>query len=383
MSTSPFRLSSGGWGGLLLLGLLSACGGEPEVSPTPSPTPTATPTPTPVPEVIPNLTGPFPYETLSEYQLFVGDMRELMPAKGVLKYEVASPLYSDHALKDRFIVLPEGTSIGFTADGQWDFPDHTILVKNFAFAADMRDPSLGRTLIETRLLIFADGLWSNHTYRWNEEQTEATSIVSGAFLTLNYVGMEGETVSQTYQIPNTVACKNCHGNNDRIQPIAARTRQLNREIVSPTGTQVSQLEYLAVLGAFSEALPSVTSLPALANPWGEDTLEYRARSYLEANCAHCHQPGGAGGPSGLVLLTDETVPIHYGVCKPPVAAGSAAGNLEYDIVPGEPESSIMIYRMHSSEPEIKMPELGNLTVDEQGVALIESWISSMEPKGCE
>lgn len=357
---------------------LVACSGAEEASPTP----TATPTPTAIPEIYPNLDGPFPYEKLSDYRFFQGDLAALQPTNGVQPYQVASPLYSDHAVKDRFIVLPEGAEIEFSSDGRWIFPDHTILVKNFAFLNDLRDPSLGSFVIETRLLIFSDGVWTAHTYRWNEEQTEAYNLEAGAFLTLHYTGLEGEAVSQTYQIPNTVQCKNCHSNQDAILPIGVLTRQLNRTVSGDAGDE-NQLERMAALGMFSAELPSVGSLPALSDPYGTDTLERRARSYLEANCAHCHQPGGAGGPSGLVLLASETNPTTYGVCKGPVSAGPASGNLDYDIVPGHPENSIMIYRVNSTEPEIKMPELGNLTIDTKGLELISSWIQSMPEDPCD
>lgn len=363
-----------------MLLLLVGCGGEtPESSPTPTQVPA---TPTAVPETVPNLAGPFPYEKLSDYGFFQQPMSALQPGRGVYAYEVISPLYSDHALKRRFIVLPEGQKIGFTEDERWVFPEKTILVKNFAFAKDMRDAALGEQLIETRLLIFEKGVWTAHTYRWNEEQTNATNLVAGAFLTLNYVGADGSPVEQLYQIPNTVQCKNCHGSYDELMPIAARTRQLNRLVTDEAGEEVHQLEWFASQGLFAESLPAVTDLPALASPMGLESLERRARSYLESNCAHCHQPGGAGGPSGLVLTTDETVPMTYGICKPPVAAGPASAGMYYDIVPGSPDDSIMVYRLSSSEPQIKMPELGNLTVDATGLQLIRDWISAMEPPGC-
>ncbi|MFM7199554.1 MAG: SO2930 family diheme c-type cytochrome [Myxococcota bacterium] len=368
------------WSKVLALLVLVGCSGEtPEASPTPTVEPA---TPTVIPEVIPNLAGPFPYEKLSDYGFFRSPMKTLEPGRGVYGYEVISPLYSDHALKRRFIVLPEGQKIGFTEDERWSFPDKTILVKNFAFAKDMRDPSLGEQLIETRLLILENGVWTAHTYRWNEEQTEATNLVAGAFLTLSYVDMAGLPVEQLYQIPNTVQCKNCHGSYDVLGPIGARTRQLNRMVEDEAGQELHQLEWLAGEGVFSEPLPAVASLPALASPAGQESLDRRARSYLESNCAHCHQPGGAGGPSGLVLTTDETVPMTYGICKPPVAAGPASAGLHYDIVPGSPDESIMVYRISSSEPQIKMPELGNLTVDPNGLQLIRDWISAMEPPGC-
>jgi hypothetical protein len=118
------------------------------------------------------------------------------------------------------------------------------------------------------------------------------------------------------------------------------------------------------------------------DPHGDAPLDARARSYLHANCSHCHRPGGGGGVSGLVLLEWEHDPNKNGVCKGPVAAGPGTGGFGYDIVPGLPEESIMIFRMGSTDPEIKMPELPNRIPDAEGIALVGAWIAAMQPPGC-
>jgi len=331
---------------------------------------------TPVPGV--NLEGPFPYDTLSEYHFFQGDMKGLEPVPGVIPYEVRSPLYTDNAIKPRFIVIPEEGQIDFDADAPWTWPEGTILIKNFMFEHDFRDPSQGYELIETRLLILEEGIWVPHTYLWNEEQTEAIRYSIGTFVTVSFTDLEGMLQEQLYQVPNTNQCRNCHANADAVAPIGPRTRQLNFDVTTQEGT-VNQLEHLQVLGMFSSELPSVESLPALTDPRGAADLDFRARSYLEANCAHCHTPGGAASASGLVLSIDETDPYRFGVCKTPVATGTASGDLLYDIVPGASDESILVHRMSSTDPEIKMPELGTLTVDEHGLELIRDWIDAMDP----
>ena len=74
----------------------------------------------------------------------------------------------------------------------------------------------------------------------------------------------------------------------------------------------------------------------------------RARGYIESNCAHCHNPDGSAENTGLYLEYDRPRDVVYGICKPPVAAGlEATGGLEYDIVPGQPDQSIFVYRMES------------------------------------
>jgi hypothetical protein len=71
-----------------------------------------------------------------------------------------------------------------------------------------------------------------------------------------------------------------------------------------------------------------------------------------------------------------------GICKSPVAAGDGSGGRRADIVPGSPDESILIYRVESTDPEIKMPELPNLTPDDQGAELLRAWIESLSPQGC-
>ena len=64
------------------------------------------------------------------------------------------------------------------------------------------------------------------------------------------------------------------------------------------------------------------------------------------------------------------------------AAGPGTGGHDYDIVPGHPEESILVFRISSTDPEIKMPELPNKIVDKRGVELVSEWITGMTPEGC-
>ncbi|MEZ4296279.1 MAG: hypothetical protein R3B70_15010, partial [Polyangiaceae bacterium] len=158
------------------------------------------------------------------------------------------------------------------------------------------------------------------------------------------------------------------------------TQQLNRPMAGdPTR---NQLDDMAEKGMFDSELPPAASLPAFADPFGTAPLDDRARGYLHANCSHCHRPGGGGGPSGLVLLAWEPTPAKFGVCKESAAAGPGTGGHTHDIVPGHPEDSIIIFRMSSTDPELKMPELPNRIPDKHGVALISDWIASLTPEGC-
>jgi hypothetical protein len=123
------------------------------------------------------------------------------------------------------------------------------------------------------------------------------------------------------------------------------------------------------------------SANALWEPGARDALDHRARSYLDVNCGHCHNPRGAADTSGLFLDMRESDPRRLGLCKPPVAAGRGSGGLAYSLLPGQPDASILSYRMRSTELDVMMPELGRTTVHREGVALIDDWIRAF-PGAC-
>ena len=103
-----------------------------------------------------------------------------------------------------------------------------------------------------------------------------------------------------------------------------------------------------------------------------------ARGYLDVNCAHCHNPAGAASNSGLYLGWLVSDPIKLGIGKRPVAAGRGSGNLDFDIVPGQPAHSILTYRMASLEGGISMPELSRARLDPVGLDVVQRWIAGMK-----
>lgn len=298
-------------------------------------------------------------------------------------YDVAAALWADNAEKERWIRLPAGQQVTFDAGEDWQFPLGTIIVKRFAYPLDFGDPGGATRELETRLLVYEDEVkgWTPLTYVRDEALGDSVLEIAGKRIAVDYVDQTGAAKTEDYLVPNSNQCGNCHERSDRITFLGPFTQQLNR-VVDVDGSPRDQLAYLAERGLFASSIPASDTLPAFSDPFGDAPLEARARSYLHANCSHCHRPGGGGGPSGLVLLQWETDPIDYGVCKSPVAAGSGAGGNPADIVPGHPEQSIIPFRMRSVDPEIKMPELPNRISDARGVELIESWIAGMTPAGC-
>ncbi len=326
--------------------------------------------------------GPLPHEHLTDYCFFQGELKDLTPALGAYPYDVAAALWSDHAAKQRMIVLPAGGKIAFDPGEDWQFPLGTILVKTFSFYDDFRDLGTPHHILETRLLILGDDGWTGHVYRWNDEQTEATLKVAGERVDVSYIDETGESYAEEYIVPNTNQCKSCHERDDKNTFLGPFTHQMNRPVVRD-GKELNQLEDMAQRGMFEGDLPAAAGLPAFPDPFGKGPLDGRARAYLHANCSHCHRPGGGGGSSGLVLLQWENGTQKNGICKEPAAAGAGTGGHSYDIVPGHPEESILIYRVSSTDPQIKMPELPNRIVDKKGVALLTEWISAMDPNTCQ
>ena len=164
--------------------------------------------------------------------------------------------------------------------------------------------------------------------------------------------------------------------------IGLRTRQVNRSFDYGAGAE-NQIDHMAAAGMFSSAPPPASARAALADPNGSAPVEARARAWLEANCSHCHQPGGAAGPTNLYLLSTVQNPLDYGVCRRPNAAGPGAGGRMFDIVAGHPDDSVMTYRIASSTPGIKMPEIPIQLVDARGLALVTQWIQEMPAQPCQ
>lgn len=288
---------------------------------------------------------------LSDYRFFA-DMEAQQPIPRVWPYRLNMPLYSDGAEKLRFVYIPWGQESVADGEGLLQFPVGSALIKTFAFGEGAE-----RRLIETRVLLHrADG-WVALPYRWNDEQTDAALVLAGGRLELTTPA--GEAIS--YRIPNKNQCKECHGLEGAVTPIGPKARNLG-------------IEWLAAMGL---APAGADTMPLWEERDSAD-VALAARAYLDVNCAHCHRPGAAASNSGLDLRWEQDDPVKLGVLKRPVAAGRGSGGLEFDILPGHPEKSIITYRMGSKEAGVAMPELGKSTVHPEGLALVERWIREME-----
>jgi len=316
-------------------------------------------------------------KALGEWELFKQPIKNLEAVEGIMPYDLNTPLFTDYALKSRFVKLPEGTKAKYSSDEVLDFPVGTILIKNFYYQNDLSNSESGRRIIETRLLVHEDKGWNALTYVWNADQTEAYLEISGTTIPVVWKAATGEVMNVDYSVPNLVQCKSCHELSGKMAPIGPSARQLNKEFNYSDGihNQLAKWESLGIL----DELPEMVNVPQLP-VWDESatgSTEQRARAWLEINCAHCHREEGPAKNTGLYLRYSETDLYRLGVNKPPVAAGRGSGGMKYAVVPRHPEKSILVHRMESLDPGVMMPELGRKLVHKEGVELVKQWISEM------
>lgn len=328
-----------------------------------------------------DLGRPIP-QTLSSFNLFTWDAETASYAFNdeVVPYELNTQLFSDYALKMRAIYVPPGERAAAPDPARTlELPTGSIVMKSFAFPADLRAPTESVTLVETRLLVrFAEG-WQAFPYIWNEAQTDAVLSPAGEIRPISFVGSDGEPVTATYLIPQKNQCSTCHNR----KPDVASAPVLS--LLGPTPRQIDrdgQLERLG-LPALDGTAPAYDFRPIEESgvaAIAPGDLDRAARDYLDANCAHCHNPNGVQGISSQLFLNfDNTDLQRLGVCKQPGSAGAGTGGLTYDIVPGNSEQSILYFRVQTTEPGAMMPLIGRSLEHRRGSELMKAWIDAMPP----
>jgi uncharacterized repeat protein (TIGR03806 family) len=318
---------------------------------------------------------------LSSYRLF-DDIPSQTAAADLIPYDLNTPLFSDYTDKLRWMWLPGGPLAWSDAES-FAAPAGTTIVKTFAMPNDRRDPGAGTRLLETRVLVVrADG-WEGASYVHDPETGDAELTSGARTIDVSWIHDDGAARDNAYVVPSKNQCKNCHEEHlEVMSSIGPKARHLNRPGPGAAGV-ANQLQDLIDRGLLAGAPdPSLwPRAPNAADP-ATGTVEERARAWLDINCAHCHNPTGPADTSGLDLSLGQTDPFQLGVCKPPVAAGQGSGGRSWGIVPGDPDASILVYRIESIEADIKMPELGRNLIDDGGVALVREWITGMTLPAC-
>lgn len=313
---------------------------------------------------------------LSQTGLFAStEKMQLHP--GAVPYDVNLPLWSDHAAKERFIVLPQGAKVTFDEKKSWHFPVGAVLVKHFLLDLD-RVNARRRQRLETRLLVHAPDGWHGYTYVWNAEQTDADLYTDG--LTRAYqVKTGGGTVDQSWYFPSSADCMACHTKATDFV-LGPNTRQMNRELDDgPTGR--NQITILAELGLFEDrpARP-VEQLERFPRWGGSDAAEALARAYLDVNCSFCHSPDGiAGRRPDLRYQTPLKQASLVGQRPNQGQVGPEGAVL---VAPGEPEQSELLLRI-STRGSRRMPPLATSVVDREAVEVLSKWIRQIRRSGAD
>ncbi|MBL8001602.1 MAG: hypothetical protein JNL05_06535 [Flavobacteriales bacterium] len=316
-----------------------------------------------------------PYATLSAYNFFTGDLARLEPAAGVLPYEPITPLFSDHAHKKRFIWMPDSVHATYVNDSTvLDFPEGTVFIKSFYY--DKVQPFNTRRILETRLLYRRDGEWHFADYIWNEEQTEATFSLSGAYRSVVFMNEDDEPRCVTFRIPSASECHTCHKYYDDNIPIGPEPQNLNSVYPYPDGP-MNQLAKWEQVGYLAPGYPA--SINTVVD-WRDATqsLNDRVRAYLDMNCAHCHSTGRHCDYRPMRFAWNETTdPTALGICVAPEDPIDPAQT--HIVAAGNRNRSMLYYRLSSVEPAVRMPLMGRTVVHEEALDLIGQWIDSLGP----
>lgn len=330
----------------------------------------------PVSPVVVDLTL-VPYPKLSDYHFFEGDIKDQIPSLNVIPYEPASSLFTDYASKKRFIWMPDGVAATYVADNKvLDFPVGTVLIKTFYYTTIQ--PGNVTKIIETRLMIRKDDGWKFYEYLWNDDQTEADLVsgidfVNGSTKTITFTKPSGQTITTDYRIPSDAECFACHKINEIPIPIGVKPQNLNHNYTYGNVSKkiLQKLVDQGYLDSFPSSIASTVDYHDVTQ-----SLDLRLRSYIDINCAHCHQDEARCYYRPVRFPFDLTnIDTNIGICL--VADEEISPTLQKVITPGNFSKSILHYRLTSNDESQRMPLLGRTIVHDEGVALLEQYISSL------
>jgi uncharacterized repeat protein (TIGR03806 family) len=336
-------------------------------------------------------------QTLSSYRLFADRTDPTKNPNGTgIPYDLNTPLFSDYTSKYRFIYIPDGEQAQYVPEESLEFPVGTVITKTFALPADTAIRGIeNETKIETRLLIHRSAGWVALPYVWDETGTNATLAIAGKISQRTTIHNGKQLGPFSYHVPDMNQCKQCHqfkadknSGVSKFLPIGPKARHLNGDYDYGADGVRNQLVYWqekGLLHGLPVDLSTVEKTPvyhdgdvASIGTKSPEELQALAKGYLDINCAHCHRPEGGASNTGLSLefwRDFDTNKFAHGVCKKPVAYGGGA--LNYDIIPGDAENSILHFRIESTKPGDRMPELARSLVHEEGVTLVAAWIDSL------
>lgn len=280
------------------------------------------------------------------------------------------PLWSDGTSKRRWIRLPSGKAIDASRPDAFEFPPGTRLWKEFGYDRP----------VETRLIErLADGSWRYATYIWNAEGTDAVlAPADGATLSV------AKAPGGRYVVPSQADCVACHeGASVPVLGFTALQLSPDRDPLAPHAKRrrhdESDLRDLVSRGLIRN-LPRhlLDEPPRIAAP---TPTARAALGYLHGNCGHCHNESGAVAGIDLVLAQQVADPVASAARALQSMIGHtsrfrvSSAETAQRLVPGSADGSVIAARMRSSNRLTRMPPLGAELIDDEGLALIERWIT--------
>ncbi|WP_299158373.1 hypothetical protein [uncultured Tenacibaculum sp.] len=290
-------------------------------------------------------------QKLSDYNIYQGNIVDLTPTTDYHLIELSSSLFVNYAEKQRLVKLPAGGKITKIDNGIPNFPNGTILVKTFYYYKDKRKPSLGKKVIETRLLIKKTDMWNVATYVWNDAQTEAVLNLNGVSKNISWIDANGTTKTVKYQVPTEQNCTTCHQKTSTVEPLGPTLTNMNIEVIR-NSTAINQLQHFQNAGLmdnFNHA--QIPTLPNYLNP--SYSIAERGRAYFEMNCAHCHNPAGFPKAAKKGYDFRYTTPLSQ------TRIPSKKGKINSVIASGE------------------MPWIGTTTLDIEGYDVVKQYLNSL------
>ena len=315
-------------------------------------------------------------QLLSDTGIFL-DLATLEPVPGIVPYDVLSPLWSDGANKRRWMALPGLETIAFAEQGPWDFPDGSVFVKHF----EIEVVGAGNRRLETRVLWSDRGQWQGVTYRWNEAGTEAELLSQAELLPLEVPDAEASSGSLTFEwpFPSPAQCLQCH-NDSAGHVLGVRAAQLNRtfDYGAVVDNQLRAWNHIELFSTDIGPVETIETEPLVDPADSGESLALRARSYLAANCAHCHNDGtpllamdlGPGVALAHMGLLDVGITFPY--------PGLLKGTVR--VHPFDKQESVLYERMATLLPFLRMPLVGSNRLDPLGLDVLGDWIDAGAPE---
>lgn len=283
-----------------------------------------------------------------------------------LEFAPQYPLWTDGASKRRWIVLPEGAHIDASSPDAWRFPVGTKLWKEFAF---------GRR-VETRYMeLGADGAWAYASYVWNAAEDSAERAPERGVR-----GIVETTDGARHDIPARMDCLACHeATPTPVLGFSALQLSADRDPLAPHAQPASR-ELVDLDDLISRGL--VRNLPAtlaarLPRIAARSPRERAALGYLHGNCGGCHNAHGPLAQLGL----DLAYSVEHGSNATRTALDAptryrSPHTSSLRLASGAPDESLLVQRMASRDPLLRMPAIGSKLVDEQALELLREWIAN-------